>query len=1783
MDFQRDRLLSLIGYVEATERDKLKIVLDVAQHKGFLWAEADLADLPGVVLDRELSDDVIWLQVERLSKRPPPVPENVELKCWLSLLDNPAVSPKLVAEVAGRVLVEAGLIESVTVPASIRFDEYDESVRTQKSFDKYVVGPWASWSEVETPRRRSIALYNELFALRQLLEGATETPVELVCGIGFATLFRANQSMRYPLLTVQMEIALNDISHAIELRPRMEAKPEIEADVLDKVELVSVDEWHSFADKYLAGLEDEPLSPFARESFESILRRAVALLDPDARYVPDHRGPSDRSMPIVETALQVSDVFVFFQRERHTTQFMEDLRCFQRAIEGSEENFELPAAVNAVVTDPADGPSDEDYPVFRGISTIPGVTSSNGSGKDLFFPKPFNREQVEVVQRLALRPGVVVQGPPGTGKTHTIANIICHYLALGMRVLVTSQKVAALKVLRGQLPVAVRPLAVSLLDSDRDGLKQFQESVDIIAERIQRTKRHESEREIADLDMQVDELHRKLARIDREVDEIGRCATAPVDLEGEQVEPLKAAREIVAEAERSAWLEDIIDATPEFKASFSDGDIVTLRQARKTLGCDLVYLSIVIPRPEHFPDDDIMVATHHDLSQAEMLRRRIAMGDLVELVDRKYETIARVASLLAALRKIQIDRNAISDAACAWTEVATAILNRRSRDDVIDALEAMRAEIDTLSEESTYFLTRPIELPDNALDDLKLIERIDLYAKGEPGFGIIAGIFAGKLKAQIARITIVGEPPRTISDWSDVKRLIEGHRRARNLKLRWNHAVAHTCLHAVNSNGLALGRELKSEIDHLTKIRELIDLERDIVPDITRLLPRWSKPLVGDPSTTSLLIETLEAHLLRERLDRAQVVRYSFIEKLKCCGGEITSLYRVCVENSLGNIEISDTRFREIWGLLRRTLDDLWNKQSAFATILAITASIEKSGAPLWAVRLRCDPVDGLEDPWTPGDWHERWRLRRLSTWLSRIDRHGRLRALGAERTESENQLKRAYERSIELRTWLELRMKATDSVQSSLAAYADAVRRIGRGTGKRAARYRRDARAASDRAKGALPCWIMPHYRVSESLPSDLGLFDLVIVDEASQSTVAALPALLRAKQILIVGDDRQVSPELVGRDHTRADELARRYLSEQVAGYRSALHEEKSLYDLGKVVFAGGAIMLTEHFRCVAPIIEFSKSQFYNHRLLPLRLPTASERLDPPLIDILVEDGYRVGKTNPPEADCIVSEIQKIIVDSAMSKRTIGVTTLLGHEQASLIYARIEQQIGIEAMERHQIRIGDPTAFQGDERDIMFVSLVAEKQDSPLSGTAYEQRFNVAASRARDRMILVRSVELDDLRQSDKLRRALLEHFRVPFPSEGPSVTSRRERCESDFEFAMFDMLVARGFRLDTQVLVGRSRIDLVVEGENDRRLAIECDGDRYHGPDKWSEDMMRQRTLERAGWEVWRCFASRFVRARDGVLNELLMLLNERGIEPVGVSEGWISRHTEQRRWRTPAADAIERNVAEAKHDSEIVEVNTKRAAIQAEIELLQIVKSPVIWEPTAMQFKFDGLITPAHELSLWQNDKKMEVSSEGASDSKFTVALSSSPTKVETLLPSNEVAHMDAAGQYVRAEFSGTGIELRPDLLYDSNYAPTLRRLVAHVILVEGPIYGDILAVRIARAHGKERTGNTIQRLVLEAVGDHIPRSYEDDRDLLWPEGSRTDIAFPYRPSREGIRSHSDTPLAELASIAMQFLRIQTSEEEIILKMTEYFRLARLRQATRERFKAALVIAKRSSAI
>ena len=185
--------------------------------------------------------------------------------------------------------------------------------------------------------------------------------------------------------------------------------------------------------------------------------------------------------------------------------------------------------------------------------------------------------------------------------------------------------------------------------------------------------------------------------------------------------------------------------------------------------------------------------------------------------------------------------------------------------------------------------------------------------------------------------------------------------------------------------------------------------------------------------------------------------------------------------------------------------------------------------------------------------------------------------------------------------------------------------------------------------AAGAVPCWIMSHARVSEAMPADVGAFDLVIVDEASQSDLWALPAILRGKKILVVGDDKQVSPDAGFIDSQRIEDLKNRFLTEQPFG--TEMTPEKSLYELAARVFAAQQVMLREHFRCVPPIIALSEPRVLQGRHSPLRIPKPSERLDPPLVDIFVNGGVRDRRNcNEAEANVIAAEIKDAVCGYAV-----------------------------------------------------------------------------------------------------------------------------------------------------------------------------------------------------------------------------------------------------------------------------------------------------------------------------------------------------------------------------------------------------------------------------------------------------------------------------------------------------------------------------------------------------
>jgi very-short-patch-repair endonuclease len=506
---------------------------------------------------------------------------------------------------------------------------------------------------------------------------------------------------------------------------------------------------------------------------------------------------------------------------------------------------------------------------------------------------------------------------------------------------------------------------------------------------------------------------------------------------------------------------------------------------------------------------------------------------------------------------------------------------------------------------------------------------------------------------------------------------------------------------------------------------------------------------------------------------------------------------------------------------------------------------------------------------------------------------------MAQKRAALEGALSRHYVDVVSKHAWLSTKRSASPKVLQALAGYAIAISKIGQGTGPNAFRYRLDARNHMMDAADAVPCWIMSHSKVSESMPPHIGAFDLVIVDEASQSDLWALPAIVRGKKILVVGDDKQVSPDGGFIASGDVQNLITRFLVEQP--YKTEMTPGKSLYDLASRVFAAQQVMLREHFRCVQPIISYSNHVYYGNSIQPLRIPKPSERIDPPLVDVLVENGVRdKHDRNHEEAEAITQEIGAILSNPEHAGRTIGVVSLLGFDQAKLVDSMVRARFDAGELHRREFDCGDARTFQGSERDIVFLSMVVDRYNcKAVAGNMFEQRFNVAASRARDRMYLVRSVKANELSEKD-LRMSLLRHFDKPIVVDKDGAGRLTDLCDSEFEKEVLTMLIERGYKVTPQVKAGAYSIDMVVEGAGDSRLAIELDGDEFHGPDRWKHDMQRQRILERAGWTFWRCFASTWSLRKDEIFQELVNYMASLEIHPIGAIEA-IPSIVEKRVWR------------------------------------------------------------------------------------------------------------------------------------------------------------------------------------------------------------------------------------------------------------------------------------------
>jgi very-short-patch-repair endonuclease len=1335
------------------------------------------------------------------------------------------------------------------------------------------------WVKTEKPARAAMKIFETLYGLYGRIDREAER-VELILGDGILSWQRPEGGIYHPILLQRLqlqfeasvpEFTLSEADHPVELYSALfQSMNDVDGRAIGRCR---------------EELDEGGFHPLVNGSTSGFLKRLAVLLSPRGEFLEDRAPNTEASDPCIGR----------------------DPLLFLRA-----RTLGFAAAIEGIL---ADLRTREDLPwsllnIVGEESPILDAGSSAQAEGEVLLSKPANPEQIRIAQQLEQHGGVLVQGPPGTGKTHTIGNLVGHLLAQGKSVLVTSHTTKALRMVRHHIVPELRPLCVSVLESDLDSRKQLESAVGSIAERLSRADAGSLETEARKLESERFELLKKLNEIRNQLTEARGDEYREIAIAGRSWAPAEAARQVVQEKEAHGWIPGPVAAVAPLP--LSPGELADLYRAGVSISReDESELSSHLPELYDLPSVEDFEAgvSERNLLGMEELDLRCDLWEASAEQSAPGELEGLAAALAQAVEPLSGKDK--------WKLAAVYAgkygdVHRQPWDQLISFVRLVHREAANAQES---FVKYGPEASDNST--AKEQERVAGEILGHLEDGGKLGsfvLFTHKSWSHFLEQTKVNSArPRLPEHFHALRQLFRLQGLREDLGARWDRQVA--TLGAPRSSEMGEHVE-KTLMQYCDSIEGCLDWQACIWLPLQQRLEdsgfRWDKFLAEQPAVTGsdgelarlhiavtdILLPILDSRFKKLKLLQLQEELGNLKRRLKLAA-RVARASKVIGQLLAAVADEDANRYRDA----HERLMELKSKQADLDLRGALLAKLE-TAAPAWAGAIRNrSGVHGRGEP--PRDAASAWTWRQLNDELDR--RAGiSLEALQGKSEKLGEQLRRATVELIDKRSWSSQTRRTSSRQRQALVGWLDTIRRIGKGHGVRVSLLRAEAAKKMSECRGAVPVWVMPLSRVVENFDPRTTRFDVVIIDEASQSDVMALVALYLGKTTLVVGDHEQVSPSAVGQDLSVIQNLIFQYLR---GIPNSDLYDGQiSIYDLARQSF-GGTTCLVEHFRCVPEIIQFSNMVSYDGRIKPLR-DASRVHLRPHTIAHRVSGSSRDGKINRQEALTVASLVAAAVEQPEYKKNdagqplSFGVVSLVGDEQAVEIDNLVRAHVSPERYELHRVLCGNAAQFQGDERDVVFISLVDTAERGSLSlrdQELFKQRFNVAASRARDQMWIIHSLSPHDDLKADDLRRQLIEHAEDPARLMR-ALEEKEKRTQSSFEREAMKRLASAGYRVIPHWRVGTFRIDLVVEGGG-KRLAIECDGDRYHPLEKLPEDMDRQAVLERMGWIFTRIRSSEFLRnparAMKPVFEKLQMLEipsigNSADVEPAGlVSRDVIDR--------------------------------------------------------------------------------------------------------------------------------------------------------------------------------------------------------------------------------------------------------------------------------------------------
>jgi very-short-patch-repair endonuclease len=1488
-DVAQTRLTRVFKFLKALNELRNPVPRDLSAYSQILWTDK-WPPHPTIIIqrgEREDTDDDADVDVEmepiiRIQRAPLtscPNPPNV-LNDWL----KPAWQS---VDDEVEVLESRNFVSEASQTVTVQFA--DDPARLE------ALNVWkitrAKWAEAERPAIAARQLFERIHALWTTMQREGDR-VELVLAEGI--LHEETQLIRHPVLLQRINFEFDPAVPEFRFSTGTE-KVELHRALL---RLVPSIEGRMIA-RFDKELETHPVELLGGESTTGFLRSLIQGLFTDGEFLGEKPATLTSARPTIWREP------VIFLRPR----FAGLNTTIDFILEDLEGDVSVPEGLAGIVgievqaSAPSENLSDDDAPATPSTPEL-----------DILFSKPANREQYEIAARLAKNNAVLVQGPPGTGKTHTIANLLGYLLAQGKTVLVTAHTTKALRVLRDQVDKALQPLCLSVLGRDSESQNQMKESAQEIANRLSSSNAATLRKEAALLREKRLKLLDTAATLLRQLRDARFSELEEIVVGGEGLSPIEVAKRVKADAERDGWIPGPLQAgvlcpltESEVRQLYATHSVLTLSDERQIAAAQPSLGQLVSPADFRLlASERAGTTTRAKFHRREFWVESATSGYSAKQLQELHQRVCAASLVLTEkenwLREVLF---------AGWTGGD----HREVWNDLLRLIESLAAEAATTTRlERTFGPQLPEGWPEDQV--ARILDEIGAYLEKEGRLGFLTKVRHRDWHDLLDACRVDGRVPETLEEFQALQAVARLQQSRTRFAGRWRRTVESLGGPPVETLGSPPERaaqgyaaEIRKRIDWRTAIWE------PLINELRSVGFRWDEwlathaPVVGDHgelvrvqrATSEGLPEVIEARaaLMRQaELSTALQSQRTYLAGFP--QSEAASVLLAAQDAwDAQNYEAACHEIARLEGL-----------HTAYDIRSELLAKLERT-APSWALAiLKREKPHDHDKP--PGDVNAAWRWRQ---WCQELERRASVSMTDLqERLEkTEKDLREIAAKIIEHETWAAQCERTGLQAKQALMGFVQTIRKIGKGTGKRVPELLRKARELLASARRAVPVWIMPLSRVYESFDPRETKFDVVIIDEASQSDVTALAALYLGCDHIVVGDKEQVTPDAIGQ---RLDEVTRLIATDLHGIPNNHLYDgQTSIYDLAETAF-GGVIALREHFRCVPEIIQFSNHLSYNHAIRPLREPFSSP-IRPALVPHRVQ-GFRDerGKTNEVEAEEIASLVVACLTDPAYELNhfgdptTFGVISLVGEEQALLIENILRRRVTPDVFARHRLLCGNAAQFQGDERDVIFLSMVdGPPDDGQLRmldagpKDLFKKRYNVAVSRARNQLWIVHSIDMSRHLKMGDLRRRLLAHAHNP-DALLREMEVQGSRTDSVFEKAVMQRLVAAGYRVRSQWPVGAYRIDLVVEGLN-RKLAVECDGEKWHTPEQLQNDLERQAILERLGWIFVRVRGSVFFRNPDAAMGSVFSKLAHLDIETLGpVSESEVTTDS-------PLVERVRRN--------------------------------------------------------------------------------------------------------------------------------------------------------------------------------------------------------------------------------------------------------------------------------